>query len=147
MVSTSFLMNTKKDDWKILALQNKILEIAVFIHKLCIENNIKYFLMGGSALGAIRHNGFIPWDDDLDIFMTPNDYEKFRNVFLKSSTEKTIDKYYLQEFGLVDGMVTMAKVRDSSTTLIEKGLEDWNINQGVYVDIFILHKTFIVLRI
>lgn len=47
------------------------------------ENRIEYCLMGGSALGSKRHGGFIPWDDDLDIFMTPDNYERFRALFKK----------------------------------------------------------------
>lgn len=119
-----------------LALQDKILEIAVYIDRLCEEHGINYCLMGGSALGAKRHGGFIPWDDDLDIFMTPDNYDKFKRVFLKQGD---IEKYYLQEWGLTDGMVTISKIRMNGTTYIEGSFKDWDIHQGVYVDIFILH--------
>ena len=53
-----------KDDWGIKELQNCILNIAKYIHDFCEENGIKYCIMGGTALGAVRHGGFIPWDDD-----------------------------------------------------------------------------------
>lgn len=129
-------MLPRKDDWGILRLQNCILSIAKYIHDICERNNVKYCLMGGSALGAVRHNGFIPWDDDLDIFMRPDDYSRFREIF---NYEGDKDNYYLQEWGLCDGMVTLAKLRYNKSTLIEKDLEDWKINHGVYVDIFILH--------
>ena len=119
-----------------LELQDKILEIAVYIDKLCKENDIDYCLMGGSALGAKRHGGFIPWDDDLDIFMTPDNYEKFRKVFNKNGDR---DKYYLQEWGLTDGMVTISKIRMNNTSYIEESLKKWDIHHGIYVDIFILH--------
>lgn len=127
------LMNKHNDDWGILKLQNCILNIAKYIHDLCEQHNIQYCLMGGSALGAIRHKGFIPWDDDLDIFMTPDDYEKFRNVHSNDSG------FYLQEWGEKDGMVSMAKIRLDRSSYVESDLADWDIHQGVYVDIFILH--------
>lgn len=120
----------------ILQLQDKILEIAMYIDSICNINGINYCLMGGSALGAKRHNGFIPWDDDLDIFMTPDNYEKFRECFYANGDKK---KYYLQEWGAIDGMVTISKLRMNDTTYIESMLKDWNIHQGIYVDIFILH--------
>lgn len=124
-----------EDNYGFLKLQNKILEIMAYIDKLCTEHDIEYCLMGGSALGAKRHGGFIPWDDDLDIFMTPDNYDKFVKVF-KNRNDKD---YYLQEWGLVDGMVTISKVRLNNTTYIEESLKDWNIHQGIYIDIFILH--------
>lgn len=119
-----------------LELQDKILEIAVYIDKICRENDINYCLMGGSALGAKRHGGFIPWDDDLDVFMTPDNYEKFRKVFNENGDK---EKYYLQEWGLTDGMVTISKLRLNNTSYIEESLKKWDIHHGIYVDIFILH--------
>lgn len=130
------LMRDKlEDNYGFLKLQNKILEIMVYIDELCRENDIEYCLMGGSALGAKRHGGFIPWDDDLDIFMTPDNYDKFVKVF-KNQRDKD---YYLQEWGLIDGMVTISKVRLNHTTYIEESLKKWDIHQGIYIDIFILH--------
>ena len=58
-------------------LQQVILEIALDFNAFCSENNITYYLMGGSALGAMRHKGFIPWDDDFDVFMDSDNYFKF----------------------------------------------------------------------
>lgn len=124
------------DSYQILELQDKILEIAKYISDFCDEYNIDYSLMGGSALGAKRHGGFIPWDDDLDIFMTPDDYERFREYFRKNGDK---DKYYLQEWGLTDGLITTAKVRMNGTAYIESDFRNWNMHQGIYVDIFILH--------
>jgi lipopolysaccharide cholinephosphotransferase len=119
-----------------LPLQDKILEVAVYVDRLCREHGIDYCLMGGSALGAKRHGGFIPWDDDLDIFMTPDQYDRFREVFAQHADK---EKFYLQEWGLTDGMVTISKVRMNGTTYVESAVKDWNIHHGVYIDIFILH--------
>lgn len=119
-----------------LQLQDKILEIAVYVDSLCEKHRIDYCLMGGSALGAKRHGGFIPWDDDLDIFMTPSQYAQFKKVFM---LEGDHEKYYLQEWGAVEGMVTISKVRMNKTTYIEQAFKEWDIHQGIYIDIFILH--------
>lgn len=133
------LMLPHEDEWGILPLQNCILNIAHYLDLFCDKHGIEYCLMGGSALGAVRHKGFIPWDDDLDVFMTPDNYELFRKHFIKEGDKET---YYLQEWGLEKktGRVTLAKLRMNNTSLIEKDLKDWNMHQGVYVDIFILHS-------
>ena len=127
------LMTQREDLWGYMKLQNCILHIAKYIDEVCEANNIEYCLMGGSALGAVRHKGFIPWDDDLDIFMTPNNYEKFRKVHNNKSG------FYLQEWGAHDGKVAMAKVRMDKSTYVEELFAGWDIHQGVFVDIFILH--------
>lgn len=133
----TYMRDGLPDDYGILQLQDKILEIVVYIDQLCREHEINYCLMGGSALGAKRHGGFIPWDDDLDIFMSPDSYEKFRKVFFKYGHK---EKYYLQEYGLQkNGMVSTSKLRMNGTTYIEELVKNWNIHQGIFVDIFILH--------
>ena len=132
-----YLMNDHPDDWGILRLQNCILNIAKYINDFCDAHGIEYCLMGGSALGAVRHKGFIPWDDDLDVFMTPDNYAKFRSSFLSEGDK---GRFYLQEWGASEGRVALAKLRMNESTLIERDLEGWNIHQGVYVDIFILHN-------
>lgn len=125
-----------QDEWGIKELQNCILGIAQYIDNFCLENDIDYCLMGGSALGAVRHDGFIPWDDDLDVFMTPDNYEKFRFIFNQKGDK---ENYYIQELGAADGKVITAKVRLNNSAYIEDIVKDWDIHHGVYVDIFILH--------
>lgn len=132
----TYIRDDLNDQWGFLELQDKILEIALYIDSVCRENSIDYCLMGGSALGAKRHGGFIPWDDDLDVFMTPAEYEKFRAAFQEKGDH---ERYYLQEWGAVDGMVTISKIRMNGTTYLESDFKDWDIHQGIYVDIFILH--------
>ena len=119
------------------AVQEKILETMKYIDKLCRDNGIVYYIMGGTALGAIRHGGFIPWDDDLDIFMTPSEYEKFKSVFEQQNSERFI----LQEWRTTPAYLEYAKVRMNGTTFIEEHFKDrTEMHHGIYVDIMILHK-------
>lgn len=121
---------------EIRQLQSKILEIMAFIDSICKANNIDYYIMGGTALGAVRHSGFIPWDDDLDIFMTPENYEKFRRVFLSNNSSS----FTLQEWKSNPEFLEFAKVRMNNTTFIEEAFKDMDIHHGIFVDIMILHK-------
>ena len=127
-------MDQKKS---VLEVQDKILEIMKYIDKVCRENDITYFIMGGTALGAVRHGGFIPWDDDLDIFMTPAEYAKF-----KVAMEKDGDtKFMIQEWRTTEKYLEYAKVRMNGTTFIEESFKDRkDMHQGIYVDIMMLHK-------
>lgn len=118
-------------------VQEKILETMKYIDKLCRDNGIVYYIMGGTALGAIRHGGFIPWDDDLDIFMTPQEYQKFKQVFEKENS----DKFILQEWRTTENYLEYAKIRMNGTTFIEEHFKDnHDMHHGIYVDIMILHK-------
>lgn len=118
-------------------VQGKILEIMKYIDALCRKHDITYYIMGGTALGAVRHGGFIPWDDDLDIFMTPSEYAKFKRVF---ETENS-PLYVLQEWRTTPDYLEYAKVRMNGTTFIEEVFKDRkDLHQGIYVDIMILHK-------
>lgn len=114
-------------------LQKVILSIAKDIDELCKKNNIEYYLLGGSAIGAIRHKGFIPWDDDYDIIMDNANYEKFIRVCRE---QLDTDKYYLQE-GLKDWPLYFSKVRLKGTVLEE--VEGYVANEnmrGIYIDVF-----------
>lgn len=131
------LMRTDTEDlYGLKDLQNVILNIAQYIDNLCVQNNINYRLMGGSALGAKRHGGFIPWDDDLDVFMTPTEYESFREIFNNYGDKS---KYTIQEQGASDNRVITAKLRLNDSYYEEDILKGWKIHHGIYVDIFILH--------
>lgn len=118
-------------------VQIKILEIMKYIDAICRENGIVYFIMGGTALGAVRHGGFIPWDDDLDIFMKPADYSKFKADFEILQNKQ----FALQEWRTTPDYLEYAKVRMMGTTFIEENFKDRkDMHHGIYVDIMILHK-------
>ena len=118
-------------------VQDKILEVMKYIDAVCRKNGIVYYIMGGTALGAIRHGGFIPWDDDLDIFMTPEEYGKFKVALEKENNPK----FVLQEWRTVEKYLEYAKVRMNGTTFIEEVYKDRkDMHHGIYVDIMMLHK-------
>ena len=122
-----------KEDYK-RDLQLKILEIAKYIDKICKDNNIDYYLIYGSCIGAVRHKGFIPWDDDMDIAMTYENYLKFVEVYNEKVDHS---KYFLQmPENEPNYYLSFSKFRDITTTLIEEGNKDINITNGVYIDIF-----------
>ena len=114
-------------------LQKKELAIFKAFAKVCEKHHLQYFLVGGSALGAIRHKGFIPWDDDIDVGMPREDYDKFME--LQSEFEGT--PYFIQNYKSDPCYIyNYGKLRDSSTTFIENFYKNHRINHGVWVDIF-----------
>ncbi len=106
-----------------------------FIDKVCKENNIKYSVVGGTAIGAIRHKGFIPWDDDVDIGMLREDYEKFLKIMDSGKYNET--KYKCLHYSPLypNYYYRFAKMVDTTTSLTESNLIK-NENMGLYVDIF-----------
>lgn len=113
-------------------LQKTQLEILTSFIKVCDDNNLTYYLIGGTALGAIRHKGFIPWDDDTDVAMPRKDYDKLmkmQNQFPAHYFIQTYetDSHYIYNF---------AKIRDSRTTYIEHNFKQHRINHGVWIDVF-----------
>nr|WP_211089427.1 LicD family protein [Secundilactobacillus angelensis] len=103
------------------------------IISLCKELSLNYFLIGGSLLGAIRHQGFIPWDDDMDIGMTRGDYEKFAKL---APNKLRGDHYFLQTPYSDDAYgFSYMKLLDRHTYIEEKGNVN-NARKGVFIDIF-----------
>ena len=114
-------------------LQQKQLDILKAFIRVCDKHNLTYFLVYGTALGAIRHKGFIPWDDDVDVGMPRADYEKY--IQLQSEYEGT--PYFIQTFKSDPCYIyNYAKLRDSSTTFLENAFKNHRINQGVFIDVF-----------
>lgn len=107
------------------------------LHQVCIENGIKYIMIAGTLLGAVRHKGFIPWDDDLDIALTRSDYEKLVRIL----REKPIEGYFLQSFETGPHYVQpYAKLRKDGTKFVESWFQGINMHEGIFIDIFPFDK-------
>jgi lipopolysaccharide cholinephosphotransferase len=118
-------------------IQNKLLEIAVYFDEFCENNDITYYLMGGSALGAMRHEGFIPWDDDIDVFMNYKNYIKFLNA---CDINLDTDNYYLQKENTSEWPLFFSKLRMNGTTFIEEDTKDRKMHKGFYIDVMCLNN-------
>ena len=115
------------------SLQKVELEMLKAIDDISKKLGIQYFMLGGTLLGAIRHQGFIPWDDDIDIGMLREDYEKF----IKEAQDLLPTYYFVQTYQTdPEFYLPFAKIRDSRTTFIETVSANHKINHGVYIDIF-----------
>ena len=118
-----------KEQKKIWAVE---IDLLVKFDEICRKHGLRYSLIFGSLLGAIRHHGFIPWDDDIDVVMPRSDYEKMR-LF----REDFKDPYFLQ-FPCDDNgyYISFAKLRNSNTTGLSLPLRYETFNQGMFIDIF-----------
>lgn len=114
-------------------LQKEIFEIFLEVKRICEKLDIKYFIMGGTALGAVRHGGFIPWDDDFDIGMTRENYTKF----LCHAPKELGAGYFLQTYQTEKhSPFYFSKVRKDHTQFTERYCRKLKIHQGIYIDIF-----------
>ena len=113
-------------------LHARQLEIAAEVDRICRENGFRYSLYGGSVIGAVRHNGFIPWDHDIDLCMPRKDYEKFRKYCKKHPSEKFFFSNYYSEKKYPNNW---GKMRSTNTVFQEKELVGLDIHNGVFIDI------------
>ena len=125
-------MSVKDNSCGIADLQDKMLDILKYFIAVCEKNGFRYWLAGGSCLGAVRHQGFIPWDDDLDVYMPRADYERYWNLM----GEKTDDHYKLCRTTKEKNYHhRVMQIVDLNTTFIHSRNKDEDIEHGVYIDI------------
>ncbi len=111
--------------------KKELIRILKFLDNICIKNNIKYSLVGGSLIGAVRHNGIIPWDDDIDVGMMYKDFIKLKEILKTNNNEfelltyENCDNYYSSHSKLVS----------KRTKLYENNYEEIE-NLGIFIDIF-----------
>ncbi len=113
-------------------LQSKLLEMFTWLTGYLHEHELRYYMIEGTMLGAARHGGFIPWDDDIDIGMPRKDY----NILIGLLKEPTKDGYVVEapSGDAKDFLYPFAKFYDTKTTLVEKLRH--NVKRGIYIDIF-----------
>lgn len=120
------------ENLKIRDLQIRLTDLLNEVHKICVANNIRYTMIGGTLIGALRHKGFIPWDDDIDIAMPYEDYKRFKEVMKNLKHEwitfdsADVTKGYFETF---------IKVYDSRTTLLECHRAQKR-PKGIFIDVF-----------
>lgn len=136
IIPESFLNPEVRNDFVVDEKRKKVwmvcLDMLMEIDRVCKKHDITYFLGYGSLLGAIRHKGFIPWDDDLDIVMKRKDYEKFITL-----SEEFKHPYFLQIPDSDPGYYhTHAKIRNSNTSAFSPMTGYEGFNQGMWLDIF-----------
>lgn len=111
-------------------VQMKELEILKEFSKICDENGLKYYLAGGTLLGAVRHQGFIPWDDDIDVIMPRPDYDSFIKIIYEKGSDK---------FALIDDYHESEKAMPfAKFVYLESGVsvKHWKEKQDLWIDIF-----------
>lgn len=119
-------------------LQLRMFEMLKFIDCVCRRNGIRYWLSSGTCLGAVRHGGFIPWDDDVDIEMLPEDYGRFCKIIEEIKSEKYALQNHETDFEYV---APYAKLRDLNSTIKENNVHDlWYRYKGLYIDIFPVYR-------
>ena len=120
-----------KEDFR--ALQMKAFQILVYFDNFCREHGLRYFLAGGTLIGAVRHKGFIPWDEDIDVHMPRPDYDRLPELWKKYADTKKYtlcitdetQNYHHHAYGITD----------NETTMIDKRNVNEDIAQGIIMDV------------
>ncbi|HLR20769.1 MAG TPA: LicD family protein [Tissierellaceae bacterium] len=126
-------MKNSIDEETLRKVQLIQLEILVEFDRICKINNLQYQLFSGTLIGAIRHKGFIPWDDDIDVAMTRKDYERFLNI----CNDYLGSDYFLQNYDTDPNFHRQfSRIRKNNTKYIQYSYENIDIHHGIFIDIF-----------
>lgn len=114
----------------------QLLELSILkeVKNICTKNNINYFLIGGTLIGAIRHKGFIPWDDDIDIGMSRGDFDRFISICETELSEAYFLQTPLTESNNAD--YEIARIRLNGTACVQEFRKNTNTHNGFYVEVF-----------
>ena len=118
-------------------LHGILLEIAKEFHSICVKNKIPYYMLGGTMLGAIRHKGFIPWDDDMD-FGVPREYFETLKIILSKELQEKYGLITIQNSDSI--LIDIVKIQDNRTVIKELYKENLKESVGINIDIFPLDK-------
>lgn len=114
-------------------IKNAELRIVNEINQICLRNNIKYSMIGGTLIGAVRHHGFIPWDDDIDLMMERSEYERFLSISEKELSEE----FYIADYEHTPSIgEPFTKIMMKNTVMRECFTGSSNAPAGIFVDIF-----------
>lgn len=120
-------------DPRLRRLQLVELDILTEFVRICDKYGLRYYLVGGTLLGAIRHQGFIPWDDDIDVAMMREDYDRFAQI-----AAQELDPRYFYQSPDTDPyyFLTYNKIRKNGTEVYEERFKDSKFHKGIFIDIF-----------
>lgn len=121
---------------KIEEIREIQLNILRYVDDICRKNNLNYFVVGGTLIGTIRHKGYIPWDDDIDIGMPMKDYKKLIQIINSDKDNKYL---MLNPYEHANYYYTFSKIVDTDTNLIENNFNKIE-NMGVFIDVFPLYN-------
>ncbi len=126
-VRCDFVVTTQRK--KIWAVELDLLQKFISV---CDKYNLKWFVIAGTLIGAVRHKGFIPWDDDIDVAMPREDYEMFKTL-----SHEFVHPYFLQHPDTEVGYgFSFMKIRNSDTTALSETMRYCNMNHGIFLDVF-----------
>ena len=140
ILSNEFYCEEVRCGFNVIEKQKKIWAVELdLLYKLlavCKKHNIKVYAFAGTLLGAVRHKGFIPWDDDIDVCLLPEDYRKLLEV---AETEFTFPYFFQNAWTDEEYHIGFSRLRNSKTTGYIPGNDAINYNNGIFIDVFVLN--------